>query len=90
MLWFWVVRRELRAKKDTVNIAWIQPSACREKYILARNGPGEEEAFCILTRSHDIYHQSVPLYNLALHKPRNRIPGFLMGFRVFQKNNFLL
>jgi hypothetical protein len=53
----------------------------------ARNAPGEDEALCILTRSHDIYYQSVTLYNQALQKPWNRIPGFLMGFRWIYKEN---
>jgi hypothetical protein len=80
-LWFWVVQRELRAKKDTVNSALSQLSSCRKKHVLAKNGPAEDEAQCILTRSRDIYLQAVTLYNQALQKPWNRVPGYLLGFR---------
>jgi len=80
-LWFWTVHRELRAKKDTVRSAWSQLSACRKKHIMAKDGPDEADKLCIYIRSRDIYLQAVTLYNLALQKPWNRIPGFLLGYR---------
>jgi hypothetical protein len=86
-LWFWVVRQELTTKKDTVKSARSQLTACRKKYLQARNGPEEIDAQGILTRSRDIYQQSVTLYNQTLRKPWNRIPGFLMGFREISKGD---
>jgi len=86
-LWFWVVRRELRAKKDTAKSAQSQLAACRKKHMQARDGPEKEDAQFILTRSRDIYRQSVTLYNHTLQKPWNRIPGFLMGFRELSKGD---
>ncbi|MDD3271846.1 MAG: hypothetical protein PHR04_07110 [Syntrophomonadaceae bacterium] len=84
-LWFWVVHRELRAKKDTVKSARSQLAACRRNYVQARDGPDEEDAKSILSRSLDIYRQSVTLYNQTLQKPWNRIPGFLMGYRKIKE-----
>lgn len=84
-LWFQGVKRELRGKKDTVNSAESQLAACRKKHLQARTGPEEQDAKSILSRSLDIYHQSVILYNLTLQKPQNRIPAFLMGFRPIKE-----
>ena len=81
VLWFWVVHRELRAKTDTVNSAASQLSACRKNHLQTRDGPEEQDAKSILSRSLDIYRQTVMLYNQTLMKPWNRIPGLLMGFR---------
>lgn len=86
-LWFWVVNRELTARKDTVKSAQSQLTACRKKHMQARDGPEEVDAQGILTRSRDIYRQSVMLYNQTLQKPWNRIPGFLMGFRELSKGD---
>lgn len=80
-LWFWVVHRELRFRKDTVKSAESQLAACRKKHMQARDDPEGTDTQCILARSRDIYRQSVTLYNQTLQKPQNRIPGFLMGFR---------
>ncbi|MGI6125310.1 MAG: hypothetical protein ACOYIG_14265 [Acetivibrionales bacterium] len=66
---------------DTVNSAENQLAACRKNHMLTRDSSGEQAAKSILSRSQDIYHQSVLLYNKTLQKPWNRIPGFLMGFR---------
>lgn len=85
VLWFWVVHRELRARTHTVNSAIIQLAACRKLHMQARDGPEEQDARSILSRSLDIYHQSVMLYNQTLLKPWNRIPGFLMGFRQIKE-----
>jgi hypothetical protein len=80
-LWFIVVHRELQAKTDTVNSAESQLAICRKNHMLARDSSDEQAAKSILSRSTDIYNQSVALYNQTLLKPWNRIPGYLMGFR---------
>lgn len=80
-LWFMTVSRELRSKADTVNKADTQLAACRKNHMLSGGRYDEEAAKSILARSIDIYNQSVTLYNQALRKPWNRLPGYLMGFR---------
>ncbi len=85
VLWFWVVHRELRARTDTVNSAVSQLAACRKNHLQTRGGPEEQDSKSILSRSLDIYHQSVMLYNQTLLKPWNRIPGFLMGFQPMKE-----
>lgn len=89
VLWFWVVHRELRAKIDTVNSAKNQLYACRKNYMLTRDSANEQDAKSILSRSLDIYHQSVILYNQTLLKPWNRISGFLMGFRQIREQKHI-
>lgn len=86
-LWFWVVHRELTAKKEIVKSARSQLAACRQKHMQARDGLEKVDAQGILTRSRDIYRQSVTLYNQTLHKPWNCIPGILMGFREISKKD---
>ncbi|MDD4239023.1 MAG: hypothetical protein PHT62_10790 [Desulfotomaculaceae bacterium] len=85
VLWFWVVHRELRSKTDTVNSAVSQLAACRKNHLQTRDGPEEQDAKSIFSRSLDIYRQSVMLYNQALLKPWNLIPGFLLGFRQIKE-----
>jgi len=86
VLWFWVVHRELRNKTDTVNSAVSQLAACRKNHMQTRDGPEEQDAKFILSRSLDIYRQSVMLYNQTLQKSWNRTPGFLMGFRQIKES----
>lgn len=84
-LWFRVVHIELRAKIDTVNSAENQLAACRKNHMLTRDSSEEQDAKSILSRSLDIYHQSIMLYNHTLQKPCNHIPGLLMGFRQIKR-----
>ena len=80
-----MVHRELQAKIDTVNSAKSQLTACRKNHMLTRDSSEEQDAKFILSRSLDIYNQSVILYNQTLLKPRNRIPAVLMGFRQMKE-----
>jgi hypothetical protein len=80
-----VVHRELRNKTDIVNSASSQLAICRKNHLLSRGSSDEQAAKSILSRSLDIYHQSVMLYNQTLQKPWNRIPGFLMGFQPMKE-----
>ncbi len=80
-LWFLTVYRELRIKADTVKSAENQLAACRKNHMMSGGSSDEQTSKSILSRSMDIYNQSVTLYNQALNKPWNRIPGFFMGFR---------
>ena len=92
VLWFCMVHRELRSKIDTLNSAQSQLAGCRKNHVQTMGSSGEQDAKSILIRSQDIYRQSVMLYNRTLHKPRNRIPALLMGFRQIKegKNSYYL
>ncbi|MEG0339211.1 MAG: hypothetical protein RR573_04780 [Oscillospiraceae bacterium] len=81
-LWFRVVRRELYAKQKAEDAAMCQLIASRQSYMRARDGPKDKQAQEILEISEQVHNQSVQLYNEALHKPLNVIPGILMGFRT--------
>jgi len=80
-LWFMTVYRELRSRTDTVKSAENQLAECRKNHMLLSDSSDEQAAKSILSRSMDIYNQSVMLYNQTLNRPWNRIPGYLMGFR---------
>ncbi|MDO7788296.1 hypothetical protein [Desulforamulus aquiferis] len=62
-LWFWVVRKELKAKQNIIESARSQLAASRKQRLRAKDTPETEKAQEILDRSHDIYRQSVELYN---------------------------
>lgn len=80
-LWFWVVCRELREKRNMMESAEVQLTACRRQVRQVRAGSEKEDAQKVLDRSLDIYRQTVLLYHQTLKKPWNYIPGFLMGYR---------
>lgn len=80
-LWFWVVCRELREKRNMMESAEVQLTACRRQVRRVRAGSEKEDAQKVLDRSLDIYRQTVLLYHRTLKKPWNYIPGFLMGYR---------
>ncbi len=86
-LWFWVVRKELKAKQNMVEGAQVQLAASRMHCLKARDAPEAQKALEILDRSHDIYRQSLELYHMTLRKPWNLVPGFLMGFRRVTDNS---
>ncbi len=86
VLWFWIVHRELRNKRDTVKSAAAQLAACRKKHLQTMDSSEEGDVKSILSRSLDIYRQSITLYNHTLMKPWNRIPAFLMGFRQINES----
>ncbi|MEG1578056.1 MAG: hypothetical protein RRY64_03790 [Oscillospiraceae bacterium] len=80
VLWFSVVRNELKRGRNMVESAKIQVMSCHKKCV-QDGGDGEDTAArVVLLRSEDIYRQSVALYHRALKKPWNFIPGRLMGF----------
>ncbi|MEG1594202.1 MAG: hypothetical protein RR350_07290 [Oscillibacter sp.] len=80
LLWFWVVYKELRGKRNTAESAALQLAACRKKRLRAKNSIELADAQAVLDRSLDIYHQAVDIYNKTRQKPLNHIPGWLMGF----------
>lgn len=86
-LWFWVVYRELREKKNTMESAAVQLAVCKRQARLARDEREKEDAQGVLDRSLDIYRQSVNLYHQTLKKPWNYLPGCLMGYREVRGGN---
>lgn len=87
VLWFFVVYRELKTKRNALKSAQYQLNASRHQQIRTRDGPEAQSAHEVLIRSLDIYRQSVALYHETLKKPWNCIPGFLMGFRQLKDEN---
>ncbi len=86
VLWFWVVRRELRAKKAALQAARCQLSASKQEWMKARNGPDEAKNRDILERSRSVYSQTVRGHNESLKEPWNYLPGLLLGFRREEEN----
>lgn len=58
-----------------------QLTASRQQYMRVRAGPGEKQAQEMRIISHDVYMQSVKLFNETLNKPCNTIPAFFLGYR---------
>lgn len=86
-LWFWVVFKELREKRNMIESAAAQLVACRRQVRQVTGGLEKEDAKKVLDRSLDIYRQTVMLYHQTLKKPWNYIPGFLMGYREVKDEN---
>ncbi|MEG2286812.1 MAG: hypothetical protein RSC00_02790 [Ruthenibacterium sp.] len=80
-LWLWTVCRDLRQKRDTMESAALQVALCRKKRAQTQDDDATQAALVVLTRSEDIFYQSVRIYNAALRRPQNCIPGLLLGFR---------
>lgn len=79
VLWFCMVRRELRIKQSMLESAEIQLAIVHEQCAEAQDDPDKQG---ILNRSLDIYRQAIERYNETLRKPWNIVPGFLMGYRL--------
>ena len=80
-LWFWVVKKELYAKKNMVEAAQCQLITSRNAYERDRDGPNCKETKEILARSQSVYRQAVHIYNNTLRKPYNAIPALFLGLR---------
>ena len=76
-LWFRDVRRIMRERKNMMESADRQLTACRKKALRDRADP---ETAAVLARSESIYRQAVDIYNRTLKKPWCCLPAHLMGF----------
>lgn len=86
-LWFWMVKKELKAKRNMVGSAKAQLDASRTQRMKTTDTLEAQKAQEILVRSINIYQQSLELYKKALHKPWNYLPGLIMGFRFVGKED---
>ncbi|MEG0020108.1 MAG: hypothetical protein RSA20_00720 [Oscillospiraceae bacterium] len=81
ILWFSMVQKELSAKQNMAKSAKLQLVSAQKKNIRAKNSHEKQISQSVLSRSEDIYKQSVENYNRSLKEVQNFIPGSLMGFR---------
>ncbi len=85
ILWFWVVRKELKIKRNILESAKLQLTASRAQLNRSRDNLETEKSKEIFQRSLDIYEQSVKLYNETLQKPWNAIPAVFLGFTPVER-----
>ena len=88
-LWFYLSQNKLYEKKRTVESAKAQLNSCLNDYIRTCDNIETEKSRAILDISHDIYKQSVQLYNDAIQKPWHAIPAFFLGFNHFTDSEML-
>ncbi len=80
-LWFRTVWREMLKRSDTAASAKTQLDINQRQFPLLVKRLGTDDAKALLARSEDIYQQAATLYNQALAKPCNIVPGLVLGFR---------
>jgi len=80
-LWLRITKLELQQKMDAVNSAQSQLNACRMFLSDLKDGPDAERVQTVDRQCRDIYRQAAVMYNETLHRPINRIPGWLLGYR---------
>jgi hypothetical protein len=81
-LWFTTAYKELSAKR--INLVDLQKQLCLHEglYAQVRDGPDARSANGMLETSRMLCREAAKSYNLILHKPMNRVPALLMGFRT--------
>lgn len=81
-IWFFSVFKEISTKR--INLIDLENQMhLHEKLALeARGGPEAHSAEGMYRTSSMLYREAVKGYNDVLHKPMNRIPSVLMGFRT--------
>ncbi len=81
-IWFWTAYKELSAKQN--NLADLEAQLRLHELLAAqaRDGPDAKAAAGMLETSRMLCREAAKGYNRTLHKPMNRFPALLMGFRA--------
>lgn len=81
-IWFWAAYRELSAKRDS--LADLEDQLRLHELLSTKviDGPDAQFAANMLETSRMLCREAVKEYNRILHKPMNRFPALLMGFRA--------
>lgn len=81
-IWFTTAYAELSAKRNCLADLDEQMRLHEGLYAQARDGPDVRSANGMLETSRMLCREASKSYNRILHKPMNRIPALLMGFRA--------
>lgn len=80
-IWFTTAYRELWAKRSS--LADLREQMCLHERLFSqvRDGPDTQSAARMLETSRMLCLEAAKTYNVVLHRPMNRIPALLLGFR---------
>ena len=85
-IWLTTVYAELSAKRNCLADLDKQLRLHEWLYAQARNGPDVRCANGMLETSRMLCREAAKSYNYILHKPINRVPALMMGFRPTEKD----
>lgn len=83
-IWFRTAYAELSAKRNCLADLEEQLLLHEGLYARTMDGPDERLSAGMLETSRMLCCEAAKSYNRILHKPVNRIPALLMGFRVLE------
>ncbi len=80
-IWFTTAYRELWVKRTS--LADLREQMCLHERLFSqvRDGPDTQSAARMLATSRMLCREAAKTYNAVLHRPMNRIPALLLGFR---------
>lgn len=80
-IWFTTAYRELSARRGS--LADLKEQMCLHARLFSqtRDGPDIQSAARMLETSRMLCREAAKGYNRLLHRPMNRIPALLLGFR---------
>lgn len=81
-IWFTTAFKELSAKQNSLAALEEQLRLHERLFSQARDGPDAQSAAKMLVTSRMLCQEAAKGYNRILHKPMNRFPALLMGFRA--------
>ncbi|NLO10802.1 MAG: hypothetical protein GX129_13180 [Clostridiales bacterium] len=88
-LWFIVSFKELSAMQKSLDTISEQVRMHRRLYMQERGGENDAAAQKIFENKLMVYRETVKNYNALLKRPMNRIPGYIMGFSLKNKEGEL-
>ncbi|WES33573.1 hypothetical protein P0092_17655 [Ruminiclostridium papyrosolvens DSM 2782] len=86
-IWFTTAYKELLTKRSSLNDLKEQLRFHEGLYAKARDGPDGRSAKGMVETSRMLCREATKSYNRILHKPMNRVPALLMGFRAVNEEN---
>jgi hypothetical protein len=81
-LWFTTAYKELSEKRESNDDLQEQLRLHQGLYDQMRGGPDALSSAGMLETSRMLCREAAKSYNRILHKPMNRVPALLMGFRA--------
>lgn len=85
-IWFTTANKELSAKRDSLAALEEQLRLHERLFSQARDGPDAQPSAKMLETSRMLYREAAKSYNNILHKPMNRFPALMMGFKSVNEN----
>ena len=81
-IWFTTAYKELSAKRNSLAALEEQLRLHEGLHIQSRDGPDVQASAGMLETSLMLCREAAKSYNRILHKPMNRVPALLIGFRA--------